>query len=258
MLTLVTNLSSDLTLDIPINQKHDFIPKSESIKKFIDYEINRILTQSKFEDKDIEHVSFIPKENFLLSPHFNNQPTYQNAGFTNFYITGTNIYTQESYYIFDLYDSFVDNNQILLTRNFVKMSKIVESLTTTINFDVSKKIVKEFINIYIPSYFIDSKTDEFYLKISFFNALNGSFRFFECSSTEKGSMKNYFKIKIDKTNKTYTFLNGDIINNTPKTYKISQVFEVEKEKNNINNNTIQKLTPNLKKKKTITSKGTFI
>jgi hypothetical protein len=258
MLTVVSNRINDLVLNFDLNQKHDFTPKSESIKKYVDYEVNKVLEESRLNDKDIEHISFKPSSTFSLRPYFNNSPSYKNVGFTNFYITGTTVYTQESYYVFDLYDSFIDNNQTLLSRNFVKMGKVATGLTTDILFDVSKKMTKEFVNIYIPSYFINEGVTVFYLKIYFFNAISGNFRFFECSPSNEDSMKNYFIIEINKTYNTYDILNGDILSDNPNVYKISEIIEDEKEKQNLDNNKIKKTIPIIKPNKTITTKGKFI
>jgi hypothetical protein len=258
MLTVVTDKSSNLTLNFDINQIHDFIPKSESIKKYVDSEVNKVLEESRMSEKDLEFISFKPSESFYLRSHFENSASYEPVGFTNFYLTGTNVYTQESYYIFDLFDSFEDNNQELLSRNFVKMSKIVKDTTTNIFFDVSKKIVKEFVNIYVPSYFISQGIDIFYLKIYFFNAINGKFRFFKCSETDENASQNYLTLQIDKTTKTYNIINGDIISFQPNVYKISEVVEPQKEQQVVNQNKIKKTTPIIKPNKTITSKGKFI
>jgi hypothetical protein len=259
MLTVTTDKINNLSLNFDINQKHDFTPKSESIKKYVDSELNKVLEESRASEKDVEYVSFIPSESFYLRGYFDNTDSYNSIGFTNFYLTGTNIYTQESYYIFDLYDSFEDNNQELISRNFIKMSKIVKDTTTNIFFDVSKKITKEFINIYIPSYFINEGKDIFYLKVNFFNAINGKFRFFKCSEIDENASQNYLTLKIDKTTKTYNILNGNIISlNTPNVYKISEIAETKKEEKLMNNNKIKKTAPIIKSNKLITSRGTFI
>jgi hypothetical protein len=256
MLTLVTDKINNLSLNFDINQKHDFIPKSESIKKYVDSELNKFLEESRASEKDLEYVSFIPSQSFYLRGYFNNTDSYNSVGFTNFYLTATSVYTEESYYIFDLYDSFEDNNQELISRNFIKMSKIVKDITTNIFFDVSKKIVKEFVNIYIPSYFINEGKDTFYLKVNFFNAINGKFRFFKCSTTDENASQNYLTLKIDKTTKTYNIIGGDII--SPNVYKISEVAEPQKEEKTMNDNKIKKTTPIIKLNKLITSKGKFI
>ena len=46
MLRLTTNLISSLTLNIDLNQNIDLIPKSISIKKYIDYEVETVLDES--------------------------------------------------------------------------------------------------------------------------------------------------------------------------------------------------------------------
>jgi len=256
MLTVVTDKINNLSLNFDINQKHDFIPKSESIKKYVDSEVNKVLEESRASEKDLEYISFIPSQSFYLRGYFNNIDSYNSVGFTNFYLTGTSVYTEESYYIFDLYDSFEDNNQELISRNFIKMSKIVKDTTTNIFFDVSKKITKEFVNIYIPSYFINERKDTFYLKINFFNAVNGKFRFFRCSETDENASQNYLTLQINNTTKTYVIIGGNVI--APNVYKISEVVEPNKEEKLINNNKIKKTAPIIKPNKIITSKGKFI
>jgi len=261
LLSIPTNFLSAITLNFDLNQKHDFTPKSESIKKYVDSEVNKVLQQSLEDDKDIEFVSFKPNINYIFKGYFKDVPSYTGAGFTTNYIIFNPLYKDESFYLFDLYDSYTDNNQNLISRNFIKMSKIVITADTTdINFEV-KTINKEYTNIYIPSYFMNTSADTFYLKISFFNATNGKLRFFECSKNDNGSLKNYFKIKLDKNNKNYEILNGDILtnaNNQTKTYRISEVIEPQKESATTNENSIPAIKPTIKTKTTITSKGTFI
>jgi len=259
MLTVVTDKINNLSLNFDINQKYDFIPKNESIKKYVDSEVNKVLEESRASEKDLEYISFIPSQSFYLRGYFNNTNSYNSVGFTNFYLTGTSIYTEESYYVFDLYDSFDDNNQELISRNFVKMSKIVKDVTTDIFFDVSKKIAKEFVNIYIPSYFIATTADTFYLKINFFNAINGKFRFFKCSTTDENASQNYLTLKINKTTKTYNIIGGDKLSlNPPHIYKISEVVEPKKEEQLLDENKIKKLKLIVKPNKTITNKRKFI
>ena len=167
MLNITTDFLSAVTLNFGLNQKHDYTPKSESIKKYVDSEVNKVLQQSLDEDKDIEHISFKPKVDYVFKAYFNNVPSYTGAGFTSKYIVSNTLYKDESFYLFDLYDSYIDNNQNLISRNFVKMSKIVTNVDTTdIKFE-SKIFNKEYTNIYIPSYFINTTADTFYLKVSF-------------------------------------------------------------------------------------------
>jgi hypothetical protein len=262
MLTITSNFLSAITLNFDLNQKHDFIPKSESIKKYVDSEVEKVLDQSLIDDKDFEVVSFKPIINYIFRGFFKGSDSYVGAGFSTNYIVSNTLYKDESFYLFDLYDNYVDNNQTLISRNFVKMSKIVTNVDTTeLNFE-SNNINKEYVNIYIPSYFIPTTADTFYFKISFFNATNGKLRFFECSSSDSGSLKNYFKLKLNKTNKTYEILNGSgnfiSSTNTSKTYRISEVIERIKESKITDQSSIPRIRPLIKTKTTITARGTFV
>ena len=259
MLSITTDLLSSFTLNIDINQKHDFVPKSESIKKYIDSEVERVLDESIFEDKDEEIISFKPKSDFTLRPYFKNNPSYIDAGFTNYYLTASTLFKEESFYLFDIYDSYIDNNQKLISRNYLKMTKFESAEKTTDITFIPKKISKEYINIYIPSYFINTTADTFYLKVSFFNATNGTLRIFRCSEIlNQDNSKNYFKVKLDKTNKTYDFIGVTILSINPNVYKISEIIEPIKEQTLANANSIARIKPILKTKKTITTKGKFI
>jgi len=255
MLSITTQDLSSYTLNIDINQQHDFGPKSESIYKYINSEIEKVIQESLATNQDQENISFKPSKDFVIRPYFNNTATYEAAGFTG--TTGRNNYTDESFYIFDLFDNYSNTNQLLLSRNFVKLTKIYTATTTDINF-YFKKIVKEHTNIYIPSYFIPTTADTFYLKISFFNALTGDFRFFECSKTEQDALKDYFKIKINKVKKTFDILNGDVVAINSNIYKITEVIELTKEQKLINTNRISKLRTIKSNKKIITSRGIII
>lgn len=259
MLRLTTDLISSLTLNIDLNQKIDLIPKSVSIKKYIDYEVETVLDESLLEDIDVEHISFKPNQDYTFRTFFSTPPrsTYTEAGFEPIFLTGNSIFKEESFYLFDLYDSFNDVNQKLISRNFLKMSKIVTTADTTdIKFEV-KTINKEYTNIYIPSYFMNTTADTFYLKISFFNATNGKLRFFECSSGTD-SLKNYFELKINKNNKTYQILNGVILSSNPNTYRLLEVIEQNKERNQKFGNTLSGILPIRNKKTILTTRGKLI
>lgn len=265
MLRLTTSdIDSDFSLNIDLSQKIDYTPKSESIKKYINTEIEKVLQESLESDKYIETISFRPAINYVFVPYFNNVPTYSAAGFSDSYLANNSVFKNESFYLFDLYDSYVDANQTLISRNFLKMSKIdfrvfTNSQNTDISFDL-KTILKEYVNIYVPSYFMNTTADTFYFKISFFNATNGKLRYFECSKNESDNLKNYFKIKLNKNEKTYEILNGDIlsnINNIKHFYKISEVIEPEKEIKQIGNKT-DILQQAKKTGSIITTRGKFL
>jgi hypothetical protein len=246
MLRLLKN-NGNLNINFNINQIHDFTPKNEAIKKYIDYEVAKTTSESLLEEKDVEHVSFIPKFNFTLNIKFaNNGTTYQSAGITNY------TFVNECFYLFDIYDTFVENTQTFISRNYVKLGKVFSSFTSNafINFD-NKKLSKEFRSVYIPEYLLESG-DTFYLKISFFNAANGKLRFFKCGQ-EQDSQKNYFKIILDKPNKTY------YIYNNLASYTITELIEGELEKRQINQNAKNLLLPPIpNEQKTITSTGKFV
>lgn len=258
MLKILLNNLETTNINFDLNQKHDFIGKSVAIKSFVDYEIKNVLNQSRISERDVEYISYKPSSNFYLRPFFNNVSNYSTLGFTDFYLTGTSTFTDESYYVFDLYDNFEDNNQILLSRNFTKMAKVLSGVQSTdLYFDVSKKIYKEFINIYVPSYFINENKVNLYLKIFFFNAIDGKFRFFQCSETDQKETRNYLNLTINNQNKTYSISGGTLLQNTPKIYKISQVVDTELE-NSLNDNKLRNLRLTLKPNKIITTRGKFI
>lgn len=247
MLKLIKNINDDFNVNININQLHDFIPKSESIKKYIDYEVEKTLDESLLEEIDVEQVTFIPKSNFTINFKFNNNTTtYNSIGITDYN------FVKECFYLFDVYDSFIENTQKLISRNYVNLPKVFSTFTSNafINFD-NKKLSKEYRSIYIPQYLLESG-DTFYLKISFFNSSNGKLRFFKCGQ-EEDSQKFYFKITLNKVNKTY------YIYNNLSNYTITEVVEPELEKAQTNENRTNKLLPPLlKQNNTITSRGTFI
>jgi hypothetical protein len=259
MLTLQTDFISGISITIDINQKHDFTPKSESIKKYVDYEIKKVLAETLAEDRDVEHVSFIPESNFILTPYFKGVSNYNAIGIKN--DTLARIYNEEAYYVFDLYNSFSESNQKLLSRNFIKLARIYTNINTTdITFE-SKKIAKEYRNIYVPSYFIDTTTaDTFYLKVSFFNPVNGKLRFFQCNNNDDSS-KNYLELKINREKRKYKINNGVKINANNQTdkFKLIEVIEPLLEINQNDGNTLSKISPPpIRINKTITTRGTFI
>ena len=122
MLSITTQDLSSYTLNIDINQQHDFGPKSESIYKYINSEIEKVIQESLATNQDQENISFKPSKDFVIRPFFNDIATYEAAGFTG--TTGKNNYTDESFYILDLFDNYSNTNQLLLSRNFIKLSKM--------------------------------------------------------------------------------------------------------------------------------------
>jgi hypothetical protein len=249
MLRLLKNNTDNINYhsNIQINQLHDLYTKSQSISKYIENETEKSLNQNLLEDKDLEYVSFKPKYAFTIKANFQNYSDYASIGVINL------AYAKEAYYIFDVYDSFLDTNQKLLSRNYVKLYKILSSFTdTSIYFD-DKILAKEYRNLYIPSYYMNSDIDKFYLKISFFNPGNGTLRFFQCYDYLIDSSKNYFEVTIDKTDKTY------YIDLFTFSYSMTEIIQTQAEKSQVNKNSINKLLPPKPKQKvTITSKGTII
>lgn len=247
MLKLTKSNSEDFNINIGINNLHEYIPKNEAIKKYINYETEKAVAQTLIDDKDVEHITFIPAQSFSIIPYFNNNTDYGAIGIKDL------VYVKESFYIFDVYDNFSEGNQKLLSRNFLKLLTVFSSFTSTlINFPNSK-LAKGYRNIYIPADYINNTTaDTFYLKISFFNSANGKLRFFQCNNQSLDSLKNYLKITLDKANKTYYINNG----NSP--FNIYEIIQEKLEKSQINDNGINKLGPPELKIKTITNKGKFI
>jgi hypothetical protein len=263
MLRILKDNNLDYKIDVSLEHQHDFVPKSEAIKKYIDSEIEIVLQESLLEDKDLEMLSFKPASNFSLRPYFSGStgynPNYNSAGFSDFFITGSGLYIEESFYIFEIYSNYIDNNQILLSKNYVKGPKIIKSNQTDILFE-NKRIPKEFVNIYIPTYFTYS-SNTCYMKIRFFNSVNGKLRYFRCNydpTNQLDNIKNYLKIVFNKNDYTYQISNGTVLSTNPNVYKLTEFIDPTKEKDELNDNITSKVRPNLKKEKIITSKGKFI
>ena len=264
MIKILKNNNFDYGIDVNLEHQHDFVPKSEAIKKYIDSEIERVLQESLLEDKDIEMLSFKPSSSLILRPHFKDStgsynPNYNSAGFSDFFITGSGLYVEESFYIFEIYNNYVETNQILLSKNYVKGSKIIKNRQTDIMFE-NKKIPKEFVNIYIPTYFTYS-SNTCYMKVKFFNSVNGKLRYFLCNddpTNQLDSIKNYLKIVLNTSNNTYQITNGTVLSTNPNVYKITEFIDLTKEKDELNENTSNKVRPTIKAEKIITSKGKFI
>jgi hypothetical protein len=263
MIRILKDVDFGYKIDVNLEHQHDFVPKSEAIKKYIDSEIERVLQESLLEDKDIEMLSFKPSSNFILRPYFSGStgynPNYNSAGFSNFFITGSGLYIEESFYIFEIYSNYIDNNQILLSKNYVKGPKIIKTNQTDIMFE-NKKIPKEFVNIYIPTYFTYS-SNTCYMKVRFFNSVNGKLRYFLCNddpTNQLDSNKNYLKIVFNTNDYTYQITNGTVLSTNPNVYKLTEFIDLLKEKDELNENITSKVRPTVKTEKIITSKGKFI
>jgi hypothetical protein len=219
----------------------------DSIEKYIQKEILDSIKLSN--DNEVEF--FKPAINFNLRPYFNDSNSYLNADFKTVDFSGSNEYTNESFYFFDIYDTPDKLNQTLLYRNFVTLDKVnISGITPIIEFKINS-VIPEYMYINIPSYITANTV---YLNIFFFNSRNGKLRYFESGNND--DIKKYFlEILLNRVNKTYTINNPIILDSN--NFRINEIIELEKE-NNTNENNQPIISFLQKTKKTITTKGIFI
>jgi len=246
MLKLYKDSASDLSLNINLVSKPDYL--NDGLDKYVDQEVQKSIKQNR----NNEFISFKPSNSFSIKPYFKNENTYLNAEFVESDFIAGNNFIDASYWFFDIYDTYDKLNQNLLSRNFVKMEKVLDNgVYPIINFK-NEKLVKEYTNIYIPTYFIGT---EVFMEIRFFNSRNGRLRTFQTNDKE-GALQNYFNIKLDTENQLFIINNDGLILDNG--YRINEIIEVNRETNEINSEVQPTINLVKKTKKTITTKGIFI
>jgi hypothetical protein len=159
--------------------------------------------------------------------------------FTNIEISGNSLSVLNSFYIMEIYNNYDINNIKLstsyLTKNFNNIYTINQSVLQELNY------------LYLPISYIDEQINNsftIYSRFLFYNAKNSKTSvFYNQYANADSNEYTYFKILIDKINKTWSF--NQVSNNM----YINQIDDsnslfIQKINNNINNfNNLKQLYP---------------
>lgn len=136
---------------------------------------------------------------------------YINAGFKASEIASNSLNKLNSFYMFEYYDTYVTNTQTKIFTTYISKLGTVPQIT----IDSNNQIYHLYIPIAYMNTLIESgiTTVNGYMKISFFNALNGQLVLFY--NTTYGNLstpqKMYFNTQLDLLNKTWKFINPSVI-----------------------------------------------
>ena len=197
----INNIQIPLKNDFDFLVTEDFISEEDFVEKnFIDLEINTYNLSS--------NVSFT--FNFFINGLYFN--SFLSAGFTQDEVNFLRKNFRYSYVLIQIYDTFDSKNQSLLHTGYIPVYLFPNKKINT-DFQIQPNVQNfEFNNIYISNEFNVVNNQLLFAKFSFFNAKTGKLLpFFNQSFPENTEEKLYYKININKFNKTYSFLNSQII-----------------------------------------------
>jgi hypothetical protein len=205
---------------------------------------------------NLEMTNFYPKNIITITPYFDNQNNFLNAGYFYDELTPSSDIIKNSYYIFELYDNYNSNNQVLLNQSLIRA---VDKKTYNITeFTYNVLTIRRKTLIITPKlYFYNDKAislpynifniprnynkETCYLKISFFNAKNGTIYNFNNNiyntNNTVGELENYLIIDLDYINYNWSInnYNTNIID-----YGINSNIEATNNLNNKFNNSNKK------------------
>lgn len=236
---LLNNQESNLKITLHNNTKEYGVYKeiSDLLK---DEEVKSINKPVDFEKRCFKYID---TTYCLLYLHFGEEPinlnnlSWSNAGFSDDDINYDKPAYKNSFFIFDIFDSFDFKTQRKLTSVYI--TNLGKYSHFNLGMDIQQPRYSEIqlSNIYIPEYFLKNNIDVLYCRFSFFNAKTGKIVMFSNNNYESliTSEKMFGKIKINNTNKTWEFLdlNSNII-------VFKELLNNEEYSNKIDNTLIKK------------------
>lgn len=189
---------------IPLNKDLDFIGD----ENFID-ESDLIIED--FIDNEISMYTLSNNVNLIFN-FFNNtyQTNFKSAGFTDDDINLSTKGYRYSYILFQVYDNFKASSQTLLHNGFIPLYLFPNQ--TISEFDIKPNIkYYEFNNLYISNNYPLVDNQILYVNFKFYNAKTGKLQiFFNQNINLTSEERLYFKLTVNKQNKTYNFNNSTI------------------------------------------------
>jgi hypothetical protein len=190
---------------IPLNNDVDFIGEENYINE-------SDLVTDVFVDREISKYKLSNNVN-LIFYFYNNtyESNFKNAGFTDDDITLNNKGYRYSYILFQVYDNFNANNQTLLHNGYIPLYLFPNNTISQFSININDKYF-EFNNIYISNNYKIENNQTLYVNFKFYNAKTGNIQIFNNQLIDVNSEeKLYYKIIVNKEDKTYRFINNNII-----------------------------------------------
>lgn len=197
------SIGRDINIKIPLGANANLNGLQQSIDEYIERETGLSIN----EVEDGETFRYKANRGRTFEFDFFNGSTYGtsllNAGFTSDEIDNLEDVVTNSFYIMQVYDSTVRENQTLLHNSYLNGTTF-ESASSVYDLEVED----EFMNLYIPEWFInsdDSSVLTIYFTFLFFNAKTGKLQVFynELNETDTTEDKMYFEGLIFKNSSTY-------------------------------------------------------
>lgn len=180
--------------------------KTDLINPIVDGEVRRFKYDPSINGAELKF--FFSND---LSQYSN---TFQYAGFSTSEILNLNTKLLNSFYIIEIYDTYDPFTQTkILTNYMTKISDGENNGSFQIPYyKISVNNKNQLYYLHVPKSSIDSMygaTKYLYMKLTFFNAIDGSVSLFYNKENELLSTaeKMYFKIRINKNTLTWRFIN---------------------------------------------------
>lgn len=205
--------NQDKFIKISLSNKTRFTGYQQEIDKITNETKNSLI--NPIIDEEVTLLKFAGSS-VGMNFYFNSTTSYsyEDIGFTEFELINKDKSFLNSFFIFDMYDSFDVNTQSRIFRNY--LTKLYDdALTSNIPkpaylFDADKPF--QLNDCYIPNAFLKGKTGliDMYVKFSFFNAKNGIlYPFYNPKITDEYSPERmYFKARLDIEDREWRLLLG--------------------------------------------------
>lgn len=231
-------IGKDVNIKIPLGATSSLNGLQQAINDYIEREtglsINAVTDGETYRflyDNDLDKTF---KYEFYSGGSFSTSFNY--AGFTNQNILNQDDVFTNSFFILQIVDSMVSENQVLLHNSYYNGYQF--GTGSTAQFDLNK--TDEFMYLYIPEWFLNENPDDevtVYAKLYFFNAKTGKLKVFynkdnELLTTEE---KMYHEVILHTNSREYSLPSGTMfmkeLDNSQYTDKVNESvdsFENEK------------------------------
>lgn len=212
-----SNIDKNIKFSLDLNNKT--IGHQQDINTFINESIENSI--NPINDNEIRRFKYEPtaygnifaiKFYFFMNEEYRNYYTY--AGFTESEINNYDDVLRNSFFIFDVYDSYDENIQTKIATTYLTKLITYNSGVASVHssFIISKYDINQFYYLNIPIWYMYSDVTysrNLYGKFSFYNAKTGKLTLFYNYEREddNNNKKEYFDIEVDLVNKTWGIRN---------------------------------------------------
>lgn len=195
-LKLVPNKDQNIQISIPANVGLNGL--QEDIDDFVAEETGLSINDVQ----DAETFRYKPNNSFTMEVNFFSggtySPAYTQAGFTTGETSTRNEVILRSFFLLQVYDSVLIENQTLLHSGYYNGFNFIRVNDTEAVYTFNPANDTEFNNLYIPQSFINNisgDTVDLFGKISFYNAKTGELQLF---SQKHGTLGSFEQPLIDE------------------------------------------------------------